>query len=353
MKLLPGNAQHIGARESQQDAFGFSDPEDAALVAHGGLVAVVADGMGGMAHGREASHVATRAFLKAYAAKTPAEPIPQALKRSLYEANHAVTELAQGANLLGEIGTTLVAVAFHDGAYHLISVGDSAAYLLRRGRLYQLTSSHTHGEDLDLDAAKGHISEEEAAGDPERHALTSFLGIEKLIDVDASKEPRPLEPGDRLLVCSDGLSKVLGEKEIAASFLVDPQETAEQLVNQVLQLRRPDQDNVTVLVVAYEDERTLEETFIREQPPTSEPSPRSRWPKLKLLVPGVILLVFLAWVVAQLACPNADPPIGGSSPPADSGQVETGNGDAGEDVDEAAESAQETQPDEQTTSQGD
>ncbi len=317
MRFQPGNTQHIGARASQQDAFGFSDPDDRRLVAHGGMVAVVADGMGGMANGRDASLAATHAFLGAYAAKHSEESIPQALRRSVHRANEAVLELAERAGVVGEMGTTLVAVALHDSEYHLISIGDSAAYLLRGGRLYQLTASHTHGEDLDLDAVRGHISEEEAALDPERHALTSFLGIERLEDIDASDDPRPLKLGDRILICSDGLSKVLTEREIIAGLGGDPQAASQRLVDRVVRQQHPDQDNVTVLVVSCQDDQELAAATSREAPaaPSAAPSSGPRRPGPGIVIPALALTALLIWGLLQ-SCPSAGPPFPPAPAPA-------------------------------------
>ena len=90
----PGNAQDVGKREDQQDSFGFSDPNDAGLMAHGGMLAIVADGMGGMAHGAEASQLAVRAFLQHYATKQIGEPITQALGRAVEAADRSVFEFA-------------------------------------------------------------------------------------------------------------------------------------------------------------------------------------------------------------------------------------------------------------------
>src|SRR5580693_7503964 len=117
MSFLPGNAQHIGARSSQQDSFGFGDPDDVEFLSHGGFIAVVCDGMGGMEHGDAASRMAVRAFLDAYQRKTPAETIPDALERSAREANDRVVEMAHAMGAAESVGTTLVAAALTDSEY--------------------------------------------------------------------------------------------------------------------------------------------------------------------------------------------------------------------------------------------
>src|SRR5207302_468102 len=111
MRFLPANAQHIGARSSQQDSFGFADLDDAAFIAHGGFLAIVCDGMGGMEHGDAASRTAVRAFLEAYKQKTPQESIPAALERSTRFANEQVVQVAREISRVEGIGTTLVAAA--------------------------------------------------------------------------------------------------------------------------------------------------------------------------------------------------------------------------------------------------
>src|ERR1700675_1789495 len=113
MGFAAGNAQHIGARPQQQDAFGFSDPSDKAFVNHGGFLGVVADGVGGLTHGSEASQSAVRTFLQAYHQKSLGETIPEALARSLREANAAVLRVASAPSAEGA-GTTLVAAVLHN-----------------------------------------------------------------------------------------------------------------------------------------------------------------------------------------------------------------------------------------------
>src|ERR1700694_3300680 len=94
MRYLAAHAQHIGARRYQQDSLGLADPQNRTFMAHAGFLAVLCDGMGGMEHGDVASETAVRAFLAAYARKTPEESIPAALERSAREANRQVIEAA-------------------------------------------------------------------------------------------------------------------------------------------------------------------------------------------------------------------------------------------------------------------
>jgi serine/threonine protein phosphatase PrpC len=142
MLLIPGNAQHIGQRQQQQDSFGFSNLGDAEFRKHGGILAVVADGMGGMAHGDAASRAALKAFLQAYESKTEVEPIADALLRSIQAANAGVYQLALEMDAAEEMGTTLVATVLKNDQLHWVSAGDSAIFLFRDGEYTQLNQPH-------------------------------------------------------------------------------------------------------------------------------------------------------------------------------------------------------------------
>ena len=248
-----GNAQHIGARQQQQDSFGFSDPADEDFSAHGGFLAVVADGMGGLAHGDAASRAAVRSFLQHYKAKTPAETVPQALERAVLAANTDVNTLAASLNQSGEMGTTLVAAAMLGDELYWVSCGDSAIFLLRDGELTLLNTQHVYARILDERAARGEISNEEALGDPQREALTSHLGQAEMAELDLSAHPFSLREGDTLLLASDGLFKTLPEGEIAAlsGNGAAVQAACERLVEAVLQKQRRGQDNVTVVALGF------------------------------------------------------------------------------------------------------
>ncbi|HLH38067.1 MAG TPA: protein phosphatase 2C domain-containing protein [Bryobacteraceae bacterium] len=254
MRFLPGNAQHIGARHSQQDSFGFADPNDREFIAHGGFLAVVCDGMGGMEYGDAASRTAVRAFLDAYQRKTPAESIPDALERSVRDANSHVVALAHSLGMSEGIGTTLVAVAMHEQSLYYISVGDSGIFLCSRGQVRMLNSPHIFANVLDAAVARGSLSREDADHHPERESLTSFIGAEKLEEIDRNVDPLPLEPGDTVLLASDGMFKTLNPQEIQASLQGSPEGWPEALVERTIAKKREYQDNVTVVSVTLEIE---------------------------------------------------------------------------------------------------
>jgi len=255
MNFIPGNAQHIGSRQQQQDSFGFSSLADAAFRKHGGMLAVVADGMGGMAHGEAAGKCAVQAFLKAYEAKSETESIPDALLRSLHSANAAVYEMAVELDAAEEMGTTLVATVIHNERLYWISCGDSGIFLFRNGEFTLLNQPHIFAVDLDDQVANGVIPRDLAQAHPERESLTSFLGLEKITLLDRSLRSIALRAGDTLLLASDGLFKTLPYTEMAPLMDNDPQELCETLVKRTLAAQKPHQDNITVLAIAGERER--------------------------------------------------------------------------------------------------
>ncbi len=261
MRFLPANAQHIGDRRTQQDSFGFGDPENREFVEHGGFLAVVCDGMGGMEFGDAASKCATRAFLDAYQQKTVGESIPAALERSARTANDAVVALAHSYGLTEGMGTTLIATALHRESLYYVSVGDSGLFLSRGGSLPMLNRPHVFANLLDAAVARGTMSRADAEMHPERESLTSFIGTESLDEIDRNVEPFPLEDGDAILLASDGLFKTLSTEEMIACLEGNPHTWPETLVARTIAKKRDHQDNVTVLSVAAEADEVIAGTF--------------------------------------------------------------------------------------------
>ena len=249
MRFVAGNAQNIGARPQQQDAFGFSDPGDPKFVSHAGFLGVVADGMGGLTHGSEASRSAVHAFLAAYKRKSAGESIPKALTRCLGEANLGVHRIAKTVPAAEEVGTTLVAAVLHDHTLYWISVGDSRVYLLRGNTVTQLTADHVYARELNRQAAEGKISLREALNHPERSSLTSYLGQTELVHVDKNVRPLEVKSDDCVMLCTDGFYRALTEEELVAGFRKVPQMACDTLLGQALAKNRKQQDNLTVIAL--------------------------------------------------------------------------------------------------------
>ena len=215
-----------------------------------GVMAVVCDGMGGMENGAEAANMGAIQFMRAYLAVDKVQE--NTLVDAVYAANSAVYGAFQGKN--GAMaGTTLIAASILPDGLRFVSVGDSHLYLFRKGKTYQLNRDHNYFSELMEEVKAGRMTLEEAQHHPERAHLTSFVGIEKLELVDYNIEPVPLKPGDRVLLCSDGLFKTLSLQEIN-SIIASSQgcSAQDELLRAVLAKDKRKQDNVT-LVMLYCD----------------------------------------------------------------------------------------------------
>jgi protein phosphatase len=248
LNFIPANAQHIGSREEQQDSFAFSDPAHKKFVSHGGLLAVVADGMGGLANGGEASRAAVFAFQTAYGRKTPKEDIGSALRRSLQEANAAVLNVAGRSG--DGTGTTLVAAVLHNSSLHWIAVGDSRLYLLRGGQLARINKDHNQLTEYWSDVALGRRERSSAISDPEGGRLTSHLGLASVPFADYSIRPFPLMDGDLAIACTDGVYRAIPEQEMIETFRAgSPDRACEAIEASTLSKQRRGQDNLTIIAV--------------------------------------------------------------------------------------------------------
>jgi PPM family protein phosphatase len=232
--LRSGSATHVGRVRTIN--------EDQAL--EGATLFAVADGMGGHAGGDVAARTAIGALQQRFAA----QPSPNGLLQAVRDANDAVWQRSRSDPDLRGMGTTLVAVGLVNsgGVDHLVlaNVGDSRAYRLRDGALEQLSVDHSVAEEL---VARGELTPAEAEIHPHRHILTRALGVDADVEVDLW-ELVPVQ-GDRLVLCSDGLSNELTRPEVAAVITSspDPQEAADALVARAN--AAGGNDNITVVVV--------------------------------------------------------------------------------------------------------
>ncbi len=250
LKVIPSNFQHVGARENQEDAFAISDFSNDKFVEYNGILALVADGMGGLDLGEEASSIAAMSFMQIYENRESNESINQTLKRAILVANASVFDLAFDGSAERDLGTTLVAAVIYKEQLYWISAGDSRIYLLRNNNLQQLTRDHIYANYLEDDVTKGKLTSQEALEHPERDYLTSYLGLPDLTEICQNEEPVGLLAGDKILLCSDGLTNTLDEKEILSVLQDSFNNVAEEMVKDVLTKNNPHQDNVTVVVLS-------------------------------------------------------------------------------------------------------
>ncbi len=210
---------------------------------------LVADGMGGHAGGDVASAIATKRITETdrqYASPHDAE---FALKSALLAANSLLAETVFEHSELTGMGTTVSGILRVDDKVAIAHIGDSRIYLFRDGHLEQVSSDHTFVQRL---VDSGRITAEEAAVHPRRSVLMRVLG-----DVDASPEidtaVHETRPGDRWLLCSDGLSSYVSEEKILGILASVPsaKEAADRLVKESLDQGAP--DNVTVVLVDVDD----------------------------------------------------------------------------------------------------
>jgi protein phosphatase len=208
----------------------------------GPRILAVADGMGGHAAGEVASAVAIAAIAH-LDEDAPGSDLLDTLRISAVSANDHLRDMVAGDPGLDGMGTTLTAFLFAGNRLGMLHIGDSRAYLLRDGVLTQITHDHTLVQTL---VDEGRISEEEASTHPQRSLITRALDGRQGIEPDLSV--REVRPGDRYLLCTDGLTGPVGRLETLQEALgiADPQESCDRLVQ--LALRGGGPDNVTVIV---------------------------------------------------------------------------------------------------------
>jgi serine/threonine protein phosphatase PrpC len=225
--------------------------EDTYVVDRDRKLFLVADGMGGQDLGEQASSMAAQIIPRALQRCLEASDAPdEAVQRALAEANEAIVHAGRNQPLGRRMGTTAVVAVQQNDKVYVAGLGDSRAYLIRGGRVEQLTADHTVAEAL---VRNGALTREQAADSPWGHVLYKFLGC---VEMNDGAEVRPFAPqaGDRLLLASDGLTNHVTHDDLRAGAhqFTHPQEWADRLVEMALE--RGSKDNVTCVIVAFDRE---------------------------------------------------------------------------------------------------
>ena len=250
MQNIIDTYQAQGTRKEQQDSFGQWIDSDIEFLAHGGSLVIVADGMGGLEQGKQASDLAVNAFIYAYKSKTPNESIDAALMRSVIHCNKAVYEFSSAQGLDGKLGTTIVAAVTISNMVHWISVGDSRIYHIKQESITCLTKDHNYENDLLELVEKGELTIEELKNNSQKAALTSYIGDKEIAKIDFSIEPLKCAHGEKILLCSDGLYAHISDSEFLQTIKTTKINYAEALIGLKLSKQLKKQDNLTASVIS-------------------------------------------------------------------------------------------------------
>jgi protein phosphatase len=233
----------IGRRESQQDSLYIGEKEQQ-------ILAVVCDGMGGMNGGERASELAVQKLAEAFWSQDIVS-VPEFYKNMAYQMDDAVYLLSEGGKLLGA-GTTIVSILIRDGKMYWLSVGDSKIYIYRRGQMICPVVEHNYRMILNKLLASEKIDRTTYNSElPKAEALVSFLGLGGLKYIEINQNPFILEPGDQILLCSDGLYKSLDEEEILGvlDLRMSLDVKVKTLIDRALQCGGPKQDNTSIILI--------------------------------------------------------------------------------------------------------
>lgn len=248
--VLAGQTDVGKVREANEDAFLLADLDrNQQSVQHAewsvggrGLLLAVSDGMGGAAAGEVASAVSLQALLAELQRDDRSGDVPERLKRVVRRASQRVREESQQPDRRG-MGATLTAALFCGNVVHLAQIGDSRGYLIRGGEIRQVTHDQSY---VQLLVDEGLMTPEEAERSPQKNVLLQAMGQAGKLRVDLGR--LAVRSGDRLLLCSDGLTNAVGDQDIAKLATGDERSACSALVDAANAAGGP--DNITVVLAS-------------------------------------------------------------------------------------------------------
>jgi serine/threonine protein phosphatase PrpC len=233
-------------RPHNEDNMAYVIPKDPLVMARKGALFIVADGMGGHAAGEVASEIAVDTVSYSYY-QDDSEDVATSLLQAIKRANSLIHQRAAENMLRSGMGTTCVAAVLRGNAAYIANVGDSRAYLVRRGQAKQVSQDHSWVAEQ---VRAGLLTEDQARSHAQRNVITRCLGTQSEVEVDVFAEL--LEEGDTLILCTDGLSGLVGDDDLRV--IVDqyvPQESVYHLVERANANGGP--DNITAIVIRIQE----------------------------------------------------------------------------------------------------
>ncbi|MFQ5510284.1 MAG: Stp1/IreP family PP2C-type Ser/Thr phosphatase [Candidatus Krumholzibacteriia bacterium] len=237
-------------RQNNEDAVGKCEPNGETAQAEKGSLYVVADGMGGHRGGEIASKLAVDTIISWYYASESDDAI-EALRQSFIKANDVIHRKSIADVELFGMGTTCTTMVLKQGDAFFAHVGDSRAYVLRGGKLKQVTEDHSLVGEM---VRSGILSDEDAQNHPKRNVITRSLGTQEELATDFPSSPYKTADGDVFLLCSDGLTTMVTDDEVEAILKANsPRKACKELVE--LANKKGGKDNVTVQIVKIDSAR--------------------------------------------------------------------------------------------------
>ena len=236
----------IGSRSVQQDAIAVETMPD-------GLLAMICDGMGGMEGGEKAIEIAVRILRDSFRLKTEQEPITDFFMRMSKTMDQAVTEIEENGRRL-RAGTTVIAVISKGRQLYWMSIGDSRLYIKRGGEMLCPVKSHNYREYLNNLLLSQRITEEIYGREILKgEALTAYLGMGEIRQMEVNLYPFIMEPGDQILLCSDGLYRSISDHQI--EMVLDREEDISWkvscLIDMAVTAGGNRQDNTSIILYQY------------------------------------------------------------------------------------------------------
>ena len=244
MRLAIQAATDLGQKRARnEDTYASWESDDPAEVARRGVLLVLADGMGGARSGDVASKLAAETVVRSYREGKSPDPLAD-LGAAVAAANQAIYAENSREDELPGMATTVTAAVVRGAEVYVAHVGDSRAYLARAGRLEQLTEDHSLVARL---VAEGQLTSDEARLDPRRNLLTRSVGLAANVPIDARRVQWALQPGDTLLLCSDGLHGLVHDRDLLPIL---GHKELERVATELIQMANGagGSDNITVIV---------------------------------------------------------------------------------------------------------
>lgn len=284
-------------REHNEDYIACREPVDPQDIQQNGWIYLVADGVGGADAGEVASHFASERMIAHFVENQQEPDWGRRLLDAMQAANSDLRQLVAERNNNSRMATTMVTAVLKENQVFIGNVGDSRAYHWRNGQLQQITRDQSLVAKL---LEEGAITEAEAEVHPRKNVILYSLGSENKPKIELFT--LTLLPGDIILLCSDGLTRHVSDREINETLGKEAPDVAAELLTQMAR-QRGGEDNISVVVIQYgqANGKTMGDTAVTRPQAAAAPSHRSfLWLYTGFLAVFMIVLIFIAWLVLRV-----------------------------------------------------